>query len=232
MSRSSSKRPEASAPAASDTSPIVPDCSIYQGLEGYGLKVDLQGWNSRAPIFGRLIDLLKPRTIVEVGSWKGASLAHMARLAMAHQPDVVLFAVDTWLGGFDHWVRSPGAIPRMHGYPSLYFQFLWNMRESGLQEHVVPLPNTSANGARYLKHYGVRSKLVYIDGSHEAADVIADLVDYGDNILVPGGVMFGDDYLDRSNPGVRMAVDHFARHAKGFGPMQFEGSGHWWCRKL
>src|SRR4029079_15072358 len=64
---------------------------------------DMQGWGSQSPLFAEVIDKLKPREIVEVVTWKGASAIHMARLAQAHQPDAVVLCIDTWLGSKEHW---------------------------------------------------------------------------------------------------------------------------------
>jgi hypothetical protein len=44
------------------------------------LTLDLQGWASTHPIFEKTIETLRPELIVEVGTWKGASAVHMAKL--------------------------------------------------------------------------------------------------------------------------------------------------------
>lgn len=183
---------------------------------------DLQGWHSTDPIFARLIEEVKPKRIIEVGSWKGASAIHMAGLTKPL--GTCIYCVDTWLGGVDHMLSySPiDHIPKKEGYPQLYYQFLHNVRESGHADRIFPIPNSSPNGARYLKAKGIKADLIYIDGSHEAMDVMADIVLYRE-CLEEGGIMFGDDF---AFPGVAQAVTQWLTqnpHRNGF----VEDSGFW-----
>ena len=53
----------------------------YSALDLDGLNPDLQGWGSRHRIFEQVICEEKPQLVIEVGTWKGASLVHMAKLA-------------------------------------------------------------------------------------------------------------------------------------------------------
>ena len=66
----------------------------------------LDGWNSYAPIFATLIKRVKPRVIIEVGSWVGASAIHMAKLA---GPECIMWCVDTFEGSREH---QSGELPR------------------------------------------------------------------------------------------------------------------------
>lgn len=62
----------------------------------------MQGWGSTHPIFAEVINLISPRLILEVGSWKGASVIHMANLLKAQNIDGAIICIDTWLGGLDN----------------------------------------------------------------------------------------------------------------------------------
>jgi hypothetical protein len=122
--------------------------------------------------------------------------------------------VDTWLGALEFWVGDlAGTRERdlrlKYGYPSVYYQFLSNVIHAGLQDVIVPFPNTSLIGARYFKSLGVVADLVYVDASHDYEDVLLDLYAYYP-LISSGGVMFGDDY-NSGWPGVMGAVDEFAR---------------------
>ncbi len=170
----------------------LPGPEIYDGIEALGLETDLQGWHSDHPIFAQLIEEVKPSVIVECGTWKGASLIHMAGLA----PQAKLFACDSFLGGIDHELHQDVAtsvIPREHGYPRLYFQFLHNVKKAGIHERVCPIPQTSVNCARLLVAHGVKAQLVYVDGSHERFDPYDDMNAYWP-LVADGGIMFGDDF--------------------------------------
>jgi cephalosporin hydroxylase len=43
---------------------------------------DMQGWASDRPVFREVLTELKPKFIVEVGTWKGMSAFHMADLLL------------------------------------------------------------------------------------------------------------------------------------------------------
>ena len=159
---------------------------------------------------------MKPRLIVEIGSWKGDSAVYWASLLKQNGIDGAVICVDTWLGGLEHisgWARGTAWDMSKfvkHGHPvGLYHQFLANVMHEGLADYIVPLANTSAIGARWLAAKGLAPQLVYVDGSHEEEDVYDDLVAYW-GLMPVGGIMCGDDWsLDW--PGVIAAVTRFAR---------------------
>jgi len=178
----------------------------YDDIESMGLAVDNQTWHSSsAPIFEELIDELKPKTIIEVGSWKGVSAMVMARLGRPYDSHV--HCVDTWLGDVYHLINGD-KIPRdKWGGSQLYHQFLTNVKAAGLHDQITPYPMTSSDGARYLAHKGTTAQLIYIDGSHHMEDCYQDLKNFWP-LLEKGGVMFGDDHLVFS--GVFAAVIRFS----------------------
>lgn len=157
---------------------------------------EVQGWNSTNPTFADIIAEVKPRVIIEVGSWRGASVIHMASLC-----DAKFYCVDTWLGSFEHirdgWIQFGGR-------PNLYEQFLENTAH--LHDRMVPICLPSNIAAKCFAHKNVTADLVYIDGSHDYEDVKRDLRDYWP-LVTNGGAMFGDDYWEWSD--VRKAVGEF-----------------------
>lgn len=184
----------------------------FAGFDYAARPFDGHGWGSDSPAFRELILAQKPRLIIEVGTWKGGSALQMASvLEEAKLPGTVL-CIDTWLGALEFWtdLTDPeryGSLRHEHGWPTVYFQFLANVCHRHLQHRIVPFPQTSATGALWLRHYGLRGDLIYIDGSHEEEDVYQDVLDYWE-VLAPGGTLFGDDW---SWDGVRIAVERFAR---------------------
>lgn len=166
------------------------DKFIYENIEDLNLSKDMRGWNSDHAVFKHIIDEVKPSVICEVGSWKGASAIHMASVSNAK-----IYCVDTWLGGIDHWLSSneQDDIPRRHGYPQMYFQFLTNVKLSGFSDRIVPVPNTSTSGMKYLHKKGIVPQFMYIDASHEADDVAQDVRTA--RKLFPKCVLLGDDWM-------------------------------------
>lgn len=171
--------------------------SPYEGFDPVPYQLDLQGWNSFSPVFGELVEAVRPKLIVEVGTWKGASAIHMADLCRDRGLDTKIVCIDTWLGAVEFWFAKEDdkerSLQRCCGYPQVYYQFLANVMKSGHQDAIIPLPNTSRIGSSILKSLGVKADLIYIDGSHEYLDVLNDLNDCH-GLLAPNGVMFGDDY--------------------------------------
>ena len=188
--------------------------------------LDLQGWRSDHPFLAEAMADWRPRVVVEVGAWKGASTLHMAR-ALADGGIVgTVIAVDTWLGAVDHWAdaRLFAELACEHGYPSLYRTFLANVLREGLADHVVPLPLDSVNAAELMALRGVRADVIHLDAGHEEASVAADLVAWW-TVLRPGGLFLCDDYdaLGGRFPGVQRAVDAFCRSHAIEGPWALRG---------
>ncbi len=174
----------------------------YRGLGGI-YKPDLQGWNSYSFVFQRVLFEAQPRLICEVGTWKGASAANMARLAVSAE----LVCIDTWLGGRDSCDTSAEeAVVGAHLV--VYETFLKNMVAMGLTERVTPLVMTSTAAARLLHEHGIHFDLIYIDACHAYHEVYNDIIHFW-RLLSPTGIMFGDDYTP-SHPGVMLAVDQCA----------------------
>lgn len=171
-----------------------------------GFASDIRGWHSDHDFFREIIKEVIPGTIIEVGSWKGASALTMAKLT--EPTATTIYCVDSWLGGYEmviHDDSEPCDTLKKFGYPQVYFQFLSNLFPSEHSHRIFPIPQTSINGSRLLKAHGIWADLIYIDASHQLEDVYIDLCAYWE-LLRPGGVMFGDDFeLD----GVSLSVKRF-----------------------
>jgi glycosyltransferase involved in cell wall biosynthesis len=190
--------------------------------------LDLQGWGSNDPLFEQLIDQIKPQIIIEVGTWKGGSAVHMAKLLQDKNIDSTIICIDTWLGAIEHLSGEYTlGLSRKNGYPTLYYQFLANVMYNNLHNSIVPLPIPSNIAARWLQQKDFKADLIYIDASHEADDVYADIIQYW-QLLKPNGVMIGDDYADPNHIGVRVAVHKFIKECN----LTLKTAGNkWWLQK-
>lgn len=211
----------------------LPDASIYDGILDLNLPDDVQGWHSTHEIFGKLIEETRASTIIECGSWKGASAIHMGSiLKLETSPDMEfsLYACDTWLGGIDHDLHqeeSTSVLKRERGYPMIYQQFLYNVAKAGLQQHIVPVVQTSVNAARLLRAHRILAGLIYIDGSHEGMDPFFDILAYWP-LLKNGGIMFGDDW---EFPDVKASVFRFLCETKMWHRLEVVDENFWIIRK-
>jgi predicted O-methyltransferase YrrM len=185
----------------------------FDGFPTGVYATDLRGWDSTHPIFEQAILSVKPTTIIEVGSWKGASALHMAAVCRKHGLACEIVCVDTWLGSSEHkFSRGDEFDLRLrHGYPEIYYVFMSNVIESGLASYICPFPNTSENAHQTLKRLGVRAGIVYIDAAHHYAAVRNDLQMYWE-LLTEDGLVIGDDYeFDEVAPAARDFAESVGR---------------------
>lgn len=168
------------------------------------LPKDLRGWNGDAPIFKRMVEEVRPKVIVEVGSWKGQSTVSLAKACKELGLDTKIYCIDTWLGAIEFYTHPTEErdLMKKHGYPQVYYQFISNLYHEGVLHMVetIPLPSNVAHIV------APQADLIYIDASHEYQDVVDDIENFSKK-LNEGGIMFGDDYNNSVFPGVRQAVD-------------------------
>lgn len=187
----------------------------YSDIDYSSLPFDTQGWGSNHPIFNNALRASMPKVVIEVGTWKGASLINMAKLSKDFNLETNFICVDTWLGSNDTlWLNDKyrSLLGLRGGYPNMFPQFIANIHHAGIQNKVYPLPMTSTSAYFLLKKMNIIADLVYIDAGHEEDEVYLDLLYYYD-LLRSGGVLFGDDY-NEAWPGVVAAVNKFAAEKK------------------
>ena len=197
------------------------DIDPYNNFDHLKYDLDISGWNSEHSFFEEVCSD-KCKLVFEVGSWKGASAIRMSELLKKHGSNFEVVCIDTWLGALEFWTNNKN-IPHSHldperylslnlsfGYPTVYYQFLANVVYCNCKEYITPFPQTSSIAARWLAMESFFADLIYLDCSHGYLDVCGDLRSYW-NVLSEGGVMFGDDYVSSTFPGVRKAVDEFSK---------------------
>jgi predicted O-methyltransferase YrrM len=168
---------------------------------------ELQGWNGDHPSLARLITTPGLKLVADVGVWKGQSTIRMARAMLEADIDGCVIAIDTFLGSPEHW-SEVGLFKRIHGLPDLYRTFMSNVWAAGVQDYVVPLPQTSVTAAKILQRAGLSPSVVHVDAAHEYREALQDVQEYW-AILASGGYLIGDDY-DVSWPGVVQAAGEFS----------------------
>lgn len=205
--------PELAPPAqtrSSGSTPMRPTkdqiLSIYRGITSIELREDLQGWNSDTPIFERLLTETQAKTVVEIGSWKGASVVHMANVAKRLGLDTVFYCVDFWQDPILQTKDSPIPTP-WYQAPSAYQQFLYNVAVNGHSDCVIPVRTYSPHAPDFLRAWGVVPDLVYVDAGHTYEACLGDMIGFWP-LLRHGGIMFGDDHC---LPGVEQAVRRFTQ---------------------
>ena len=189
------------------------DRKIYDNLDI--LPEDSQGWNGKSKLFGQLIGEIRPKTIIEVGTWKGQSAINMGTSVVDLNLNTKIFCVDTWLGAVEFLTTLSHTPERnlllKNGYPQIYYQFLSNVVHHGLEDYILPIPNTSENGFRFLKSNILRQAWSMCEDFYKLTKVnYKDICNYYE--LLSSGVIFGDDYI--SWVGVKNAIDRFVFEKK------------------
>jgi Methyltransferase domain len=146
-------------------------------------------------VWDQIIPQINPSRILEVGSFEGASTCYLIQKLALHKP-IEIHCVDTWAGGIEH---QAGGIAETD----------MNAVESRFTHNIKVATDSVPNNVNVVKHKGFSdfqlSKIllsgkknyfdfIYIDGSHQAPDVLCDAV-LSFRLLKIGGVMAFDDYL-------------------------------------
>jgi predicted O-methyltransferase YrrM len=157
-------------------------------LSGYDFTTD---WFSRfASVWTELLRRYPPTRLLEIGSYEGRTACFLIDTCAAER-DIELHCVDTWAGGVEH---DAGAMPLV---------------EQRFDRNVAAACAGAPRKVAFHKHKALSSDalvkllaegrgesfdLIYVDGSHQAPDVLADAV-LAFKLLRTGGLLIFDDYL-------------------------------------
>jgi predicted O-methyltransferase YrrM len=158
--------------------------------------------NSAKGVWDQLIPNLNPRRILEIGAFEGAATCYLIeKLALTRGLEI--HCIDSWEGGIEH---NPGNL--VESYMSQVegrFKHNTELALSAVQNKVELIIHKGLSDAELPKLLisGKKSHFdfIYVDGSHQAPDVLFDAV-VGFKLLKVGGVMAFDDYIWAENlPG-------------------------------
>ncbi len=144
------------------------------------------------PTWEKLFLLGQPSRVLEVGSYEGASACFSIRQVASFRP-LEIHCVDTWEGGIDHQEAGVDMV-------SVYERFQSNTANmiAGMPHPVQLTVHKGYSDIELAKLFAEGKSnyfdFIYIDGSHQAPDVLADAV-LGFKLLKVGGIMGFDDYL-------------------------------------
>lgn len=140
-----------------------------------------------------LIRDLKPSRILEIGSFEGLSTVNFILESLKYTDSIEIQCIDSWEGGQEHKELQMSSVEA---------RFLSNVE---LAKQSVPA-NKKVNVTR-LKGYSHKKMIellsqgydnyfdfIYVDGSHEAPDVLLDAL-LAHKLVRVGGVIAFDDYL-------------------------------------
>ncbi|BCK76389.1 methyltransferase family protein [Acetobacter aceti NBRC 14818] len=169
---------------------------------------------SNEPVWNQIITNLKPEKILEIGSYEGRSTCFAIDCASQHK-DIEVYCVDTWEGGVEHKnqnINMTSVEERFDSNVNISIKKSKNKvsmhKSKGTSDFLLAHLITSV-GKNYFD-------MIYVDGSHQAHDVLMDAV-MSFKLLKPGGVLIFDDYLwresvnEEANPlkTPKIAIDAF-----------------------
>ncbi len=168
---------------------MVPQLSDKLAHEEYEFT---NGWfRNNIAVWNNWIPQLKPRRILEIGSFEGQSTCYLIENATKWH-DVELHCVDTWQGGIEH--QKAGL--QMSDVEKRFQKNTKIAQRKALKEVTLQCHKSYSHEAlaKYLAsgQYGYFD-LVYIDGSHQAPDVLTDAT-MAFPLLRVGGLLVFDDY--------------------------------------
>ncbi|XP_074590919.1 uncharacterized protein LOC141846774 [Curcuma longa] len=184
-----------------------------------------RGWGSTLPVFRDLMESVRPLTVIELGTFLGASALHMAAVAANLSLPAVILCVDDFRGWPGARARFATDLPRpRHGDSLLLHQFMAGVVAAGVEGTVVPVPFSTASALGAMCEWGVYGDLIEVDAGHDFHSAWAD-INRAWAVLRPGGVLFGHDWHTAfDDRGVRRAVVLFAR----VNGVQVRGHGQHW----
>jgi len=143
----------------------------------------------------RVLDDLKPERVLEIGSLEGMSTCYLIK-AIAVDRKLEVHCIDTWEGGIEHQANENAPLDMS----MVEHSFRANTRKCiESAPHPVDLHVHKCFSHRALsflinEDFEQHFDLVYVDGSHQAPDVLVDAV-LSFKLLRTGGILIFDDYL-------------------------------------
>ncbi|HEY0164559.1 MAG TPA: class I SAM-dependent methyltransferase [Sphingomicrobium sp.] len=169
-------------------------------MAGYSFSED---WFSHvADVWEPLLKMAKPTAMLEIGAYEGRATCFLIERAAAERP-IEIHCIDSWQGGIEHDRRA------MH---EVEMRFDANIAlATASAAHPVTLRKHKALSSEALPRLLAEGRgggfdFAYVDGSHQAPDVLLDAVLVFQLLRVGGYIVF-DDYLWHLER--RGAQDHY-----------------------
>lgn len=164
--------------------------------------------SAHIPAWQRLIPMMESREkFLEIGSFEGRSACWFLQNALS--PKGTLYCIDTWQGSAEFIHLDPSTVS--HAEETFHRNIEIAQRP---QQKVKVLKDQSSRALAKLITEGHENSfdLIYVDGSHEAPDVLTDAC-MAWTLLKPEGLMIFDDYIFNLQSPIdkrpKVAIDMF-----------------------
>lgn len=167
--------------------------SGFSRLESY--EFSTKWFESVRPIFKSLFSQVKPARVLEIGSFEGASAVYMIETLGALAP-LEIHCIDTWQGGIEHQ-RGRSFEANMSDVETRFARntaLAVNRSKHPINLCVHKGRSISEMAKLIAQGHAGSFDFIYIDGSHQAPDVLNDAI-LAFELLKVQGIMGFDDYL-------------------------------------
>lgn len=161
-------------------------------------------FSHNTPSLRKIISDIKPKRILEIGSFEGLSTKFFIEESAKYTDEFEIYCIDSWQGGQEHigkWDMSSVEDVFEHNIKLLL---------SGLSHKVSVSKDKGYSHDKMInliaKGYSNYFDFIYVDGSHEAPDVLFDAL-LAHRLVRVGGIIAFDDYL--WSPNKIMEDDHY-----------------------
>jgi len=160
--------------------------------------------NQERPLWDGILSAIKIERVLEVGSFEGATVCYLID-KLGQENNLEFHCIDTWEGGREHQIQRKDM-----SLVEANFEYNTNLAISNSKQSVSikKYKNKSDVSLSTLLSEGKSNyfDFVYIDGSHEATDVLCDAI-LGFKLLKHNGFMIFDDYLWKPSSELNSLLD-------------------------
>jgi len=140
-----------------------------------------------------LIPQVNPKKVLEIGSYEGAATSFIINNVNDCEE---IFCIDTWEGGIEHGKMDAKSISMKHVEKRFDKNIEIAIKEAKSNVNIKKIKARSDDALINLLSEGKKNyfDFIYVDGSHQAPDVLLDAI-LSFRLLRVGGVIAFDDYL-------------------------------------
>lgn len=173
-------------------------------------------WNEHIPAAMLLVDLIKPRTFVELGAYYGDSYCAFCQAVQELHLRTECFAVDTWQGDQQTGAYGPEVLAQLRAHHDPLYASFSALVQSTFDEALAHFPDGTID-------------LLHIDGYHTFEAVKHDFECWSSKLSTRGVVLFHDINVREGDFGVWRLWDDLAAiyphfeftHGHGLGVLSF-----------
>ncbi|MEP6811340.1 MAG: class I SAM-dependent methyltransferase [Chthoniobacterales bacterium] len=161
-------------------------------------------WREHIPFGMLLIDLLRPRTLVELGTFLGNSYCAFCQATQTLQTGTRCYAVDNWTGDDQAGFYGPEVLEELRTYHDPRYAAFSTLIQSEFGEAALRFSDSSID-------------LLHIDGHHSYESVRENFEQWGGKVSPGGVILFHDTHEFQEGFGVhRFWAELKTKHAAHF----------------